>query len=71
MAERLNTIVRTFDSTNPRISAYNTHEWIQVLRIPEQTVSTIQIDGIKRQVYIKLIDNANVQALLKETNGQA
>jgi len=62
----------TFDSTSPRITAYDIHEWIQqVLRIPEQTVSTIQIDGIKRQVYIKLIDNANVQALLRETNGQA
>jgi len=31
----------------------------------------IQIDGIKRQVFIKLIDNAYVQALLGETNGQA
>jgi len=72
MAERLNTIVCAFDSTSPRITAYDIHEWIQqVLRIPKQTVSTIQIDGIKRQVYIKLIDNANVQDLLRETNGQA
>jgi len=31
----------------------------------------IQIDGIKRQVFIKMIDNAYVQALLMETNGQA
>jgi len=31
----------------------------------------IQIDGIKRQVFIKLIDNAYVQALHRETNGQA
>jgi len=31
----------------------------------------IQIDGTKRQVYIKLIDNVYVQALLKETNRQA
>ena len=31
----------------------------------------IQIEGIKRQVIIKLIDNGYVQALRRETNGQA
>ena len=31
----------------------------------------IQIDGIKRQVFIKLIDDAYIHALLRETNGQA
>jgi len=72
MAERLNTIFCTFDPTSPRVTAYDIHEWIQqVLRIPEHTVSMIQIDGIKRQLFIKLIDNAYVQALLRETNGQA
>ena len=72
MAERLNTIVCAFDATSPRITAYDIHEWMQQsLQIPEQTVSTIQIDGIKRQVYIKLIDNAKLQALLRETSGQA
>ena len=30
----------------------------------------IQIDGTKRQVYIKLIHNVYVQALHTETNGQ-
>jgi len=72
MVERLNAVVCTFDSNSPLITAYDIQEWIQqILRIPEQTVRTIQIDGIKRQVYIKLINNANVQALLRETNGQA
>jgi len=72
MAERLNTIVCTFDPTSPRVTAYDIHEWIQqVLRTPEHSVSMIQIDGIKRQVFINLIDNAYVQALLRETNGQA
>ena len=72
MAECLNTIVCTFEPTSPRITAYDIHEWIQqFIRIPEHTVSMIQIDGIKRQVFIKLIDNAYMQALLRETNGQA
>jgi len=72
MAERHNTILCTFDPTSQRIIAYDIHEWIhQVPRIPEHTFSMIQIDGTKRQVYIKLIDNVYVQALLRETNGQA
>jgi len=58
MAERHNKIVCTFDTTSPRITACDIHEWIhQVLRIPEHTVSMIQTDGTKRHVYIKLIDN--------------
>jgi len=72
MAERHNTIVCTFDRTSPRITAYDIHESIQqVLRIPEHTVSMIQTEGTKRKVYIKLTDNVNTQALLRETNGQA
>ena len=72
MAERHNTIVCTFNPTSPHITAYDIHGWIhQVLWIPEHTVSMIQIDGTKRQVYIKLIDNVYVEALLRETNGQA
>ena len=52
MGEGRNTIVCTFDSGSPRISALEIHEWVRaVLRIPEQKVNMIQIDGIKRQVY--------------------
>jgi len=69
MTERLSAIVCTFDPTSPRVTAYDIHEWIQqVLRIPEHTVSMIQIDRLKSQVFIKLIDNAYVQTLLRETN---
>ena len=71
MAERHNTVLCTFDPTSPRITAYDIHDWIQVLRIPEHSVSMIQIDGTKSQVYIKLTDNVYAQALLRETNGQA
>jgi hypothetical protein len=72
MAERHNTVVCTFDPTSPRITAFDIREWIhEALRIPEHTVSMIQIDGIKRQVYIKLIDKECVLSLLRSTNGQA
>jgi hypothetical protein len=31
----------------------------------------IQIDGIKRQVFIKFVDNESVHALLRDTSGRA
>jgi hypothetical protein len=53
MAERHNTVVCSFDISSPPITTYDIHEWIYAsLRIPEQNVQMIQIDGIKRQVYI-------------------
>ena len=62
----------TFDPASPRTTAYDIHEWIHdVLNIPKHTVTVIQIDGTKRQVYIKLIDKTFVQVLLRDTNGRA
>jgi len=59
MAERQNTIVYTFDPASPRITTYDIHEWIHdTRRVSEQTVNMIQMDGPKRQVYIKLADKA-------------
>jgi len=57
MAIRSNTIVFTFDPASPRITAHDIHEWLHAeMRIQEQKVQTIQIDDIKRQVYVKLTD---------------
>ena len=72
MAERHDTVVCSFDPSSPRITAHDIHEWIHAtLRLPEQKVTMIRIDGIRRQVFIKLLDNASVHALLSETGGQA
>jgi hypothetical protein len=72
MAERQNTVVCSFDPSSPRITAYEIHEWIHAaLRIQENKVSMIQIDGIKRQVFIKFVDNESVHALLRDTSGRA
>jgi len=72
MAERQNTVVCSFDPSSPRINAYDIHEWLhEALRIQESTVSMIQIDGIKRQVFIKFVDNESVHALLRDTAGSA
>ena len=72
MNERQNTIVCTFNPASPRISAFEIHEWIHNhLRIPEQAVNMIQIDGTRRQVFIKLIEIESVQALFQGTDGLA
>jgi hypothetical protein len=72
MAERRNTVVCNFELVSPSITALKIHEWIHdVLRIPEQTVQVIQIDGTKRQMYIKFIDNECILDLIRATNGKA
>jgi hypothetical protein len=65
MIERHNTVVCTFDTTRPRISAFEISEWLhETLQLQEKTVRMIQVVGSKRQVYIKLIDRENVVNLL-------
>jgi len=64
--ERQNTMVSAFDTASPSISAFEIHEWIhEHLRTPEQEVNMMQMDGTRRQVYIKMIDIECVQALLQ------
>jgi hypothetical protein len=66
MTERRNTIICTFESSAPKLSAYEMHEWIfEMLRISEEEVLVIQIDGQRRQVFIKLTDQAATTKLLR------
>jgi hypothetical protein len=40
-----------FDPTSPRIAAYEVQEWIHdQLQVSEQSLTMIQIDGIKRHI---------------------
>jgi hypothetical protein len=68
MAERHNTIVCSFDPASPCITAWGIHEWIYAsLKIPDYDV---QIDRVRREVFIKLIDNKKVMVILRERAGQ-
>ena len=71
MVGRPNTLVCSFDPTSPRITAWDIHEWIHdALKIPEQDVQLVQIDGIRRQVFIKLRTSDQILTIIKDTNGR-
>jgi hypothetical protein len=70
MAEGQNTLVCTFDTKRPRISAYEIYEWIHdCLKISEHEILMTQIDDPRRQVFTKLKQSAALQAILQATNG--
>jgi hypothetical protein len=55
--------------TVQKISAYDIHEWIyETLRIPDQEVTMVQIDGIKRHVHIKLLTEQMARKIIQDTN---
>jgi hypothetical protein len=71
MSERRNTLVCYFDPASPRLTAYDIHEWIHSqLPVSEHSVSMIQIDGIRRQVYIKFIDLSFFHDIRRAANGE-
>ena len=71
MGERQKTIVCAFDLKSPRTLAYDIQQWIYAqLRLEDNDVLMVQIDGPRRHVYIKLRDN-NLLQVLHLTGGQA
>jgi len=52
MTERQNTTLCASDLNSPRISSFNIHEWIyDHLRLPENEVTMVQINGPRRHLY--------------------
>jgi hypothetical protein len=55
----------------PRITVYNIHEWIYAqLRLLEDDIRMIQIDGQHRRVYIKFVSAERMQSILLDIQGQ-
>jgi len=70
MSERQNTLVCTFDPQSPRITAYDIHEWIyDTMCLQENEVAMVQVNGPRRQVYIKFREYKKMREILMATNG--
>jgi len=64
--------VRLFNTSYVNKSTYHKSEWLHAeLRIQESQVSMIQKDGIKWQVFIKMVDKDSMHAVLRDTCGRA
>ena len=72
MCEHQNTVVCAFYSKRPRIPAFDIHERIhEQLDVPESSVKLVQIDGPRRQMYIKFAEFQSLQEVLHSTKGQS
>jgi hypothetical protein len=70
MAERQNTLTCVFDPKIPRVSAFEIQEWIHdQLGIPGHEIQMLQIDGPRRQVFIKMKQCNELHRITQETNG--
>jgi len=67
MTEGQHKTVRIFDPTSPRISAY---EWIhEPLQVLKKSLIMIQIDGIRRHVFMNFVNDTYLQNILQSRNG--
>lgn len=70
LGDRNNTLVCSFIKDSPRVSAIDIHEWIHdKLRLREQDVTLVQIDGIRGQVTVKVSDTEILETLIDTTKG--
>jgi hypothetical protein len=70
MGERTNTMVCAFEKTSPRISAIEIHDWIyQKLKFLQEEVLMVQMDGIRRHVYIKVRNAGLLEYIIAQNNG--
>ena len=71
MSEGQNSVICIFDHKSPRISAFDIHDWIfEHLHVPENAVNMVQIDGHRRQVYLKFAELQCLHEVLHSTAGQ-
>jgi hypothetical protein len=69
MCERRNTMVCCFGPMDPRLAAYDVHEWIYwTLQVREDSLIMMQIDNQQKRVYIKFTEQCYVDDILQRTN---
>jgi hypothetical protein len=72
MSGRQNTIVCSFDQRGPRLSAFEIHEWIgETMALNEDEVLLVQVDGTKRQVFIKFREYTKMHDIFQSLQGGA
>ena len=70
MCDRRNTIVCSFDVRSPRINAFQIHEWLyETVRLTEDDVRVIQIDGPIRKEYVKFVNSERMMRVLQPIQG--
>ncbi|KAJ4446457.1 hypothetical protein ANN_13153 [Periplaneta americana] len=72
MRERKQTLVISFTEQDiPRPEPYLLHEWIyEDLRLMEEQLEMIQVNGVTRQVFIKCTSTNIVEEILERTKGE-
>ena len=67
MGKRMNS---AFDMKSQRITAFEIHKWVYSnLKLEEQGIIMIQIDGIRRQEYIKVVDPQKAVDIVAQSYG--
>jgi hypothetical protein len=70
MSDRQNMLVCSFEPKSRRMSAYDVQEWIHdAMRLTEADVTMVQVDGAKRQVFVKLREFNKRHEILTSTRG--
>jgi hypothetical protein len=60
-----------FRPCEPSHHAWDIQEWIYAfLKIPDHDVQMIQIDGLRRQVFIKIINIEKFMTILRQADGK-
>jgi hypothetical protein len=71
MCDTQNTLVFIFDPRIPKITAYHIREWLyEQLRLREDEIRMIQVEGPRRRVFIKFVTNKQMQTVLRARKRQ-
>jgi hypothetical protein len=71
MEERTKTLVCIFEAGSPRTNAIDIQEWLYTsLRIPEEQVCFVQVDGPWKRAYVKFLTEEHMRSIVQESGGR-